>query len=307
MADLWKASLSTMWGIKKFPTIAGFLLASRKYGFDQVELNHQVDSCMLLGIELHQYRFSSVHEPCPADISSDRLKAMDWLISACDEYCREQGVQSIRRSIDLARKLGAKVVVVHAGIIPGGHRMEEKLSTLYDSGQAGSQEYLHLKRYMERTRSMLAGPRLESVKKSLVELIEYASLLGIRLGLENRYYYFDIPNLDELGDLLTLAGPDQLGWIYDVGHAQALDLLGFYPHDEWLKRYSSRMIGAHLHDTIGIHDHYAPGLGEIDFSQIAPYLPLDAFRTCEIRPRNTPEEVEAGMKYLADRGCVICR
>ena len=94
----------------------------------------------------------------------------------------------------------------------------------------------------------------------------YAGRFGIRLGLENRYHYMDIPTPDELEQLLELAGPDRLGFIYDVGHAQALDRLGFFPHEEWLKRFASRMIGAHLHDVIGVNDHHAPGLGEIDFA-----------------------------------------
>ena len=72
-----------------------------------------------------------------------------------------------------------------------------------------------------------------------------------------------------MDELLSLADSSQLGFIYDVGHAQALDRLGFYPHEDWLKRYSSRIFGTHLHDVIGVTDHYAPGLGEIDFKSIA--------------------------------------
>jgi len=33
---------------------------------------------------------------------------------------------------------------------------------------------------------------------------------------------------------LGLAGPDRIGFIYDVGHAYTLDYLGFYSHEEWL-------------------------------------------------------------------------
>ena len=62
----------------------------------------------------------------------------------------------------------------------------------------------------------------------------------------------DIPTLDEMEVILALAGPDQLGFIYDVGHAQTQDRLGFSPHEGWLKRYANRIIGAHLHDVIGI-------------------------------------------------------
>jgi len=114
----------------------------------------------------------------------------------------------------------------------------------------------------------------------------------------------EFPSPDELEILLNLAGPDRIGFIYDVGHAQTLDHLGFYPHEEWLKRFSSRIVGTHLHDVIGITDHLASGLGEVDFDMIAPYLPEDAFRTCEFQTFNTPEQVKASLKFLVEHGCI---
>jgi sugar phosphate isomerase/epimerase len=42
------------------------------------------------------------------------------------------------------------------------------------------------------------------VRRSLVELAEYASRLGIRLGLESRDHYHEIPLPDELDYLLDL-------------------------------------------------------------------------------------------------------
>jgi sugar phosphate isomerase/epimerase len=150
----------------------------------------------------------------------------------------------------------------------------------------------------------MVRPYLEAVKKSLLELLDYASHLKIRLGLENRYHYLDIPTLDEMGELLSLAGPDRLGFLYDVGHAQTQDRLGFTPHEEWLKRYASRIIGVHLHDVTGVDDHRAPGLGDVDFKMVASYLPREAYRALEVQSLNTPEQIKAGMQILIDTGCV---
>jgi sugar phosphate isomerase/epimerase len=149
------------------------------------------------------------------------------------------------------------------------------------------------------------GACFQSVKRSLQELLDYAAGSGIRLGLENRYHYNDIPNLDEMEELLAMAGPDRLGFVYDVGHAQALDRLGFISHEDWLRRFSSRMIETHLHDVIGVDDHLAPGLGEIDFDMVASYLPGDAIRTLELQPGNTPVQVMAGLKYLHEHRCIL--
>jgi sugar phosphate isomerase/epimerase/FMN phosphatase YigB (HAD superfamily) len=301
---VWSASLSTMWAMKNFPSLKDFFVAARRLGFDRIELNHQVDSTMLAGIDLDHVQFSSVHEPCPADISVDDLKNRDWLISAQDEENRRQGVESVKRSIDLAHTFGAGTIVVHAGNVSSDLTPEKKLRSLFEADLNQSEEYLVLKEKMERDRAALVGRRLAAVRRSLVELLEYAGRYGIRLGLENRYHYMDIPLPDEIGQLLDLAVPERLGFIYDVGHAQALDRLGFCAHNEWLERFAARIIGTHLHDVVGVTDHQAPGLGEIDFDHVAAYLPGDAFRTLELHPSNSPEQVKVGLRYLADRGCV---
>ena len=135
-------------------------------------------------------------------------------------------------------------------------------------------------------------------------MLNYAASFRIRLGLENRYHYFDIPSLDEMGELLALASLEQLGFVYDVGHAQAMHSLGFFPHEGWLRRYASRIIEVHLHDVTGVKDHRAPGLGEVDFDMVASYLPKDAIRTFELQRTNSPEQVKASLKYLVEHGCV---
>jgi sugar phosphate isomerase/epimerase len=66
------------------------------------------------------------------------------------------------------------------------------------------------------------------------------------------------------------------------------------------------MIGVHLHDIRGLVDHYAAGLGEVDWGMVASYLPQEALRTCEVHSRNTPEQIAASLQFLADKGCVTC-
>jgi sugar phosphate isomerase/epimerase len=83
--------------------------------------------------------------------------------------------------------------------------------------------------------------------------------------------------------------------------------MGFYPHEEWLGRFSRRIIGTHLHDVIGTTDHYAPGLGQVDFDRVAAYLPASAFRTCEFQTFNTPEQVKTGLRFLVEHGCIKSR
>jgi HAD superfamily hydrolase (TIGR01549 family) len=306
MADnlVYAASLSTMWGKSNFPVLSDFFLAAGRLGFQKIELNHQVDSEMLGSVDLGKYQISSIHEPCPADIPIDTLKGRDWMISSQDEDCRQQGVEVVKRSIDLAVAFSVQTVVVHAGHVSLDMVLEKKLRRLFQADLAGSAEYQETKKLMMDRRLSLISPCLEKVVKSLKELLQYASRYGVLLGLENRYHYFDIPSPDEMSALLALAEPDRLGFIYDVGHAMVMDRLGFFPNDVWLKRFGDRISGIHLHDVIGITDHHAPGLGEVDFRMVARYLPNEAFRTIEVMSFNSPEQIKTGLRKLVDAGCV---
>jgi sugar phosphate isomerase/epimerase len=114
----------------------------------------------------------------------------------------------------------------------------------------------------------------------------------------------DIPSPDEMGTLLNLAGPDYLGTQFDIGHAQTLDVMGFYPFMEWIHRFAGRILGLHLHDVRGVIDHFAPGLGEVDYRQFVKYIPDDAQRTLEVHGINTLEDLSAGLDMLGEIGLI---
>lgn len=298
------ASLSTMWAIKNYPDLNDFFQISKKMGFEKVELNHQVDSAMLSLVNFDHLQISSIHEPCPADIPTKQLVDRDWLISSHIEPNRQQGITAVRQSILLAHRLGAPVVVVHCGSIRTNTKLEPELRMLFDAGRSQSDEYLETQAQFIQSRENQAAIPLEAVKKSLIELLEVAELYNVKLGLENRYHYLDIPSVDEMGELLSLADDSRLGFIYDVGHAQALDRLGFYAHKDWLKRFAGRMFGIHLHDVLGVADHKAPGLGDVDFTSIASFIPENAFRTIEVQPGNTLAQLKQGLQLLVEAGCI---
>jgi HAD superfamily hydrolase (TIGR01549 family) len=298
------ASLSTMWAIKTFPTLTDFFEFARRTGFTRIELNHKVTSAMLDGIDLSRYQFSGVHEPCPADISADELKQRDWLISSTNEENRREGVRALKRSLDLASKLKASAVVIHAGHVSPDMGSEKKLRALIASGERESDEYREIQQQMIQARTDGAEAGFESVRKSILELLTYAESSDLCLGIENRYHYMEFPSPDELEALLSLAEADRIGFIYDIGHAEVLDRLGFSPHEEWLRRFGSRITGTHLHDVIGTTDHYAPGRGDVDFAMAAALLPDSAFRTCEFQTFNTSEQVRAGLKFLVEHDCI---
>ncbi len=300
-----KISLSTMWAIGNFPALGDFIEMAARLGFAQVELNHQINSAMLAGVDLEHAPISSIHEPCPSDIHVDTLKVRDWLISASDEDCRKQGVSAVKRSIELAGSLGVKTVVVHAGNVRSDWPHEKEFYSLFKAGQADTRRFADLRTRLIEERAALVKPRLTAVQKSLAELIEFSQPFGVCLGLENRFHYMDIPLPDEMELLLTLADPDRLGFWYDVGHAQVLDRLGFCASQEWLDRFAGRTVGVHLHDVIGINDHDAPGAGELNFDSVIHRIPAEAVFTVEVRPGLSPEQVRNSLHFLGRKAMYI--
>lgn len=301
----WNASLSSMWMMGRFAEFNGFQTTAHGLGFRGIELNHQIDLNVLEGKEFKNHEVSGVHEPCPADVPMPVLKQKDWLISSLNEENRRQGIRMVKRSINLAHQLGAPRLILHAGQIQGMDELEGKIRKLYQSGKGKSSEFTQLVKEVKKFKDQKIQAHLEAAFTSLQELVEYARSYSIQIGIENRYHYMDIPGIDEMQVLLSVANPDQLGFIFDVGHATAMDHLGFYKYEEWLKRYSSRIIGVHLHDVNGIEDHLAPGMGKVDFKAVAPYLPQDAFRTLEVKVNITPEQITTGMKHLHESGILI--
>jgi len=293
-------ALSTMWAIGRFSSLEDFFQVGKALGFARFELNHGIDSTMLAGLP-PDASISSVHEPCPADVSLKELGRRNWLISATDEENRRQGVLATRRSIDLAHRLGARVVIVHPGRVDVDPALDRALFELYEQGRANRPEYAQAQAQLIAARSAQAEANMRSVRRSLLELAEHAERLGVRLGLENRFHTHEIPLPDELDELLDMGCGNTLGYWHDVGHAQVLEHLGFHSQEEWLRRFSGRMNGIHFHDVRGVTDHLAAGLGQVDWDLVFDHLPAGAIRTCEFKPGNSPQEVTAGLEFLADR------
>jgi sugar phosphate isomerase/epimerase len=296
-------ALSTMWAIGRFQSLAEFFRAGRELGFTRFELNHAVHSAMLEGLSMDGM-ITSIHEPCPADVSTAALKERNWLVSAPDEENRRQGVAAIERSVHLAHRLGVEVVIVHLGRVDMDPTLESMLVRLYREGKADQPEYARAKEAFVAARAARAEANMRSVRRSLLELAEYAERLGVRLGLENRYHYQEIPLPDELDDLLDVGCGEVVGYWHDVGHAEVLQHLGFGTHEEWLRRFAGpqgHVIGVHVHDVVGLRDHLAVGLGQVDWDMVSRYLPSSALCTFEFQPFNSPQDVAAGLKWLTDR------
>ena len=302
--ELYNISLSTMWSAdQKMPFSETFALA-RKLGFTGFEFSNKVTPRLYQEWDRNKYYVSTLHDPCPSEFGYTELKIQDVSLSSLDETQRQKAVDNLKRSIDLAVRLGSRSVVVHCGSIHCDHSRDTIIREWYLQGKAGTPEYIQIQQDYIADRDQHKQPHLNQVLRSLEEMINFAKGSGIFIGLENRNRYHDLPLPDEMETFLQLCDEPWFGFQYDAGHAHNLEALGMVGKGEWLRRFHHRLIGMHLHDVDGLQDHLAPGMGEVDYSSLAPYLGDGILRTLEVSPDCTIEQIAHGLEVLVDHGCV---
>jgi sugar phosphate isomerase/epimerase len=297
-----EVALSTMWAKDRFDDMAEFAAMAKEFGFSHVEINASVSPQGLSELVETSIPISSIHSPSPAVLSSRGVPVADLSLSSLEANEREEAVSFAKKTIDLASQLGARAVVLHMGEVPIDLSLDHELRRLYQQNLTQTEKYNEVKRGLTHQRISKAPPYLEAARKSLEELSEYTRDKGIMLGVETRFYFHEMPNIDEMEELLRQVEGGLVGYWHDVGHAEVNQRLGFTSHEEWLSRFGDRMIGIHLHDVLGIRDHRPPGKGDVNWNMVAEYVPQEALKVCEIAEWNEAEQIRGVVDFLQKQG-----
>ena len=157
---------------------------------------------------------------------------------------------------------------------------------------------------LERIWSLAAGVTLQNriIGQVTSARLPYAEQLGVRLGLETRYYFAEIPSLDEFMMIFRNVQSPALGYWHDTGHAHVMETLGIATQNDFLTKYGDRLIGIHLHDAVGGSDHRAIGRGNVDFEKVLSYAKPETQLVLEIHGQAPASEIvksrERILKYL---------
>ncbi len=298
-------SVSTAWNYRAGVSMRQLLLEIKETGARGVELGYkitvdQLEQSVLLLKEL-DLKVSSVHNFCPLpdDHLSSRHASNYYRLTSLDESERKLAVFWTQKSVDTALRVGAGVVVIHAGTVEMPEELSEKLFKSYKVSDEGAGAFEELREKFIKQRQAARGPYIDALIKSLTQLMQYAQDKNIKIGLETRYYPTEIPNSQEIGELLEKFHNKGLWYWHDVGHAEANDRLGIYNHQDCLKRYAQKLIGFHLHGVKILRDHQAPFQGDFDITRVYPFIKKHHIKVIESHASATREEISAALNEFS--------
>ena len=272
-------------------------------GFTRVELGHGIRLPLMEGalraLDRGLCTFSSLHNFCPLPIEITRASPDCYKLSSPDERERERALRHSFQTIDFAVRLGAQYVVLHLGR-SSIDDFTDKLIRYAEVGMLNTRDFVRAKLDCIRKRESSVEHYFRRAKESLRRIADYAGEKGIRLGVESRHSFEEIPNEREMLEVLEEFNEPAVGYWHDFGHVQVKHNLGFLDHLEWMQQVAPRLIGCHLHDTQWPgRDHMPPFTGDVDYDSLLALLPKDTLFVFEMSPRRTVEEiVEARGKWI---------
>ena len=276
-----------------------------KLGFDSIELGHGIRISLMPGIQkmfdAGEVRFSSLHNFCPLPVEVMAASPDCYKFSAAHPDERERAIKQTFQTIDFAERLGAPFVVLHLGEV-NMRPITDPLIRLAKAGKYLSRKYVRLKLGAVQKRESIAPMYLQRVKDCLRRIVNHAASKNVKVGLECRRGYEEIPTERELPALLDEMESPQLGYWHDFGHAQIKENLAFLDHAEWLRAIGPRTFGCHVQDCIWpAQDHRPPFTGDVDLEKLVPLLPANCLFVWEMKPRTTVDEIRHSVQVWKER------
>lgn len=299
-------SISTCWRAEELTDPRVLVEAMKETGMETLELEFRLGAPAFESINKNKkgwgIRISSLHAVCPSAKGRGR-GAEEFLISDLDEDRRKRGVRDVIDTIRHAADIEAGAVILHCGAIPVDLGAQSTMMRFCDEGKLGGADAEAAREALLIKRVSAARKPFDQTLKSLDAINNAAVKEGVKVGLENRYYFGEFPLFEEFGVIFNRFDGGNLHYWHDTGHAHALQTLFGIPHRKVLETLGGRLIGMHLHDVKGGYtDHNEPGCGEVDWDMVKGFLRPETMRVMEINHRVPLDRAVAGIAFLRAKG-----
>ncbi len=290
-------SLSTSWLSSRHRDGREIALDARELGFEYIEVSHGTKITQLPGIldavKAGEIKVSSLHNFCPApvEVTIDAPDAFEF--TAAKAWERQRAISLTKKTLEMATRFGTDLVVIHLGSVPM-KSITEKLEAIVADGRLYSREFTELKLKLVTAREKASQVHLDRVRTALAELLPACEKHGVRLGIETRSHYEQIPNQREMAVLMQeYRDCPWIGSWHDFGHVQRQANLALLDHEIYLSEIAPHLFGCHVHDVQWpARDHRSPlSAGGVDFAKLLPIVPREVPLIWELSPSQKREQL----------------
>jgi sugar phosphate isomerase/epimerase len=208
------------------------------------------------------------------------------------------------RTLDLAAEFKAAYVVLHMGSVPmDPAKWTKRLTAMVGEGRQMEEDYALAKVRFVRKREKIAPLYFHRALDALAKIAERAAELGVKLAVESRSRFEDVPTEREMIELQERFDDNpHVGYWHDFGHVQLKHNLGLLNHHEWLARVSPWIIGGHVHDVQWpARDHRTPFAGTLDYGPLLEYFPPGCPLVWELSPTRETAEIRGALAVWKER------
>ncbi|MEY4243201.1 MAG: hypothetical protein RLZZ245_786 [Verrucomicrobiota bacterium] len=271
-------------------------------GFTNIELSHGMTITKLPGIQRAHTRgiftCAGVHNyfPSPVEVMIDAPDAYEF--TSHRPFDRQRAMDMTLRTLDLAAEFGAQYLVLHMGSVPmNPKKFTKPLTAMVAQGQQHTPDYVKAKLAFVKKREKIAPLYFSRALEALSTLAERAAELGVKLAIESRSRFEDMPTEREMISLQShFADNPWVGYWHDFGHVQLKHNLGLLDHLEWLEKISPHLIGGHVHDVQWpARDHRTPFSGMLDYAPLLKLFPENCPLIWELSPTREAAEIREAL------------
>jgi sugar phosphate isomerase/epimerase len=295
-------ALSTCWNSDRHADGRAMLREIRELGFEYAELSHGIRLSLVPGIleavDAGEIRICTLHNFCPLPLGVSRAAPNLFKFTSLDRRERENALRHTLKTLELAERVKARLVVLHLGQVDM-REYTDRLLELVAAGQRDTPKYRRLCEELEARREAVKERHLEAAYELLRQVEEDARRRGLLLGIENREALEEVPFESDFPFFFFEFRGGVVRYWHDTGHAQIKEHLGFIQHAMHLESLAGELAGFHLHDVeFPGRDHRAPGRGTVDFAALRPFVKPEHIKVIELSPSLDREEVLAGYAHL---------
>lgn len=271
-------------------------------GFSHIELSHGMTIAKLPGIQKAFKRgifnCSGVHNyfPSPVEVMIDAPDAYEF--TSHRPFDRQRAMDMTLRTLELAAEFQAGYLVLHMGSVPmPPKRWTRPLSAMVAAGESHEPKFIQSKIAFVKKREKIAPLYFHRALEALTTIADRAAELGIKLAVESRSRFEDMPTEREMIALQAhFTNHPSVGYWHDFGHVQLKHNLGLLDHTEWLEQITPYLIGGHVHDVEWpARDHRVPFSGTLDYAALLKFFPPHCPLVWELSPTRDAEEIRSAL------------